>query len=169
MRIPGAPAAVPLVLALTLTAALAGCAAGGGAEVATATGGGGGPAASATPTLDPDERNLRFAQCMRENGVDMPDPRPGEPVMLRIRKGQEAAVEKARQACKQYAPVGGTGADRSRNAERMREIARCMRDNGVPDFPDPDPEGRIKVGKGVTDDPDFPAAEAKCRPEKGGS
>jgi hypothetical protein len=170
MRIPDARAAVPLLLALAL--ALAGCAAdAGGPEVASASGAGGDggkPSASADPTLDRDERNLRFARCMRENGVDMPDPEPGKGIMIRA-NGDRATMEKAQEACKRYAPTGGDGPGAAQNSERMRKLARCMRDNGVPEFPDPQPDGGIRIGKGVADDPDFEAAQAKCRLDAGGS
>ncbi|GGK70699.1 hypothetical protein Ppa06_35780 [Planomonospora parontospora subsp. parontospora] len=172
MRIPDARAAAPLLLALTLSLPLAGCAADpGGPEVASASGSGGdrtAPAASATPALDRDERNLRFARCMRENGVDMADPEPGKGVMIKL-KGDRAVMEKAQEACKQYAPAGGDGPGAAQDSERMRELARCMRDNGVPEFPDPQPDGLVRIGKGVADDPDFEAAQQKCRLDAGGS
>ena len=35
------------------------------------------PADDDEPELDPEDAMLKFAQCMREHGVDMPDPEPG--------------------------------------------------------------------------------------------
>ncbi|MFC0533067.1 hypothetical protein [Phytohabitans kaempferiae] len=35
---------------------------------------------------------------------------------------------------------GSAGAD---GPERMRQFAQCLRDNGLPDFPDPGPDGRM--------------------------
>jgi hypothetical protein len=32
-------------------------------------------------------------------------------------------------------------AEAASDTDRMREFAQCMRDNGVPEFPDPDPDG----------------------------
>ncbi|HYU66587.1 MAG TPA: hypothetical protein VEK09_07515, partial [Jatrophihabitantaceae bacterium] len=45
--------------------------------------------------------------------------------------------------------------------------AQCMRTNGVPDFPDPDANGRFSLSHGEggvdQDDPTFRAAAEKCR------
>jgi hypothetical protein len=150
--------------AALIALALTGCGgADDGAGVASADTG----ASDASPAADapqgpPDDGGLRFAQCMRENGVDMPDPEPGQPVRLQIRPGQEAAME----ACQQYRPQGrgpGGGMD-PQMAENMRNLAQCMRDNGVDAFPDPDPaSGGLRVGPDVANDPDFAAAQELCQ------
>jgi hypothetical protein len=48
-----------------------------------------------------------------------------------------------------------------------RQYAQCMRDNGVPSFPDPGPDGRFAIGHGQggidQDDPKFRAAAETCR------
>ena len=50
------------------------------------------------------------------------------------------------------------------NAEAVRAYAQCIRDNGVPDFPDPDPDGRVRgPGHEQQDDPKFRAAMETCR------
>ncbi|WP_253888390.1 hypothetical protein [Actinokineospora diospyrosa] len=51
--------------------------------------------------------------------------------------------------------------------EQSREMARCMRENGVPDFPDPDETGGIRIeadkdGGLNPESPEFKAAEQKC-------
>ncbi|GAA0910226.1 hypothetical protein [Pseudonocardia zijingensis] len=43
--------------------------------------------------------------------------------------------------------------------EVRREAARCMRENGVEDFPDPDANGHILY---YGDDPDMESAREKC-------
>ena len=50
--------------------------------------------------------------------------------------------------------------------EERREFATCMRENGVEDFPDPDPAkgGFVYYG----DDPDMKAAHEKCGDLPGG-
>ncbi len=48
--------------------------------------------------------------------------------------------------------------------ERARKFAQCVRDNGVPDFPDPDAEGRFRgAGHEQQDNPKFRAEEEACR------
>ena len=66
---------IPAVLVLGLVAT--GCGAPDGPDVATA--GGARPSASAPPTApsgDREEQVRQFAGCMREHGVDVPDPDP---------------------------------------------------------------------------------------------
>ncbi|MFF3440583.1 hypothetical protein [Streptosporangium sp. NPDC002721] len=154
--------------ALALALVLAGCGTtGGGGEVASAGDGSGGgkPAvSSAAPSLSQHEKGLKFAQCMRENGVDMADPEPGKGVTIRIDKsvGKET-VDRATAACKEFSPMGGSGPEGldPRRTESMRKFAQCMRDGGVEDFPDPD-GGALRVTGAVGEDPDFQAAQEKC-------
>ncbi|WP_144119844.1 hypothetical protein [Catellatospora sichuanensis] len=159
-----------VVLALPLMAALAlsGCAQQGGDDGIASVGNGTAAATpSAGPSLSQEEKGLKFAQCMRENGVDMPDPDPnGGPVRVRISGGpvDRDKFEKAQEACKQYSPFaeGGPANADPQMAENMRKFAQCMRDNGVPNFPDPD-GGRVMIDKTIGDDPDFEAAQKLCQ------
>ncbi|MGN9787200.1 hypothetical protein ACTMTF_37660 [Nonomuraea sp. ZG12] len=153
-----------------LALALAGCGSGGegGADVASADGARPTTGGSAAPSLSREDRGLKWAQCMRENGVDVPDPKPGQGVRMTMGPGSEGAMDKAREACKEWQPSGGDGAGNPQNGERMRTLAKCMRDNGVEEFPDP--EGNtMRMTKKVADDPDFPAAQKKCQFDLGGS
>jgi hypothetical protein len=148
-----------------LTLALTAC--GGGQEapgVASVNGTATTPGVGAPPSVDRSEMGLKFAQCMRENGVNVPDPEPGGGVQFRVDgRTSKETVDKAQQACKEFAPGGGDrgGPEDAKRAESMRKLAQCMRDKGVPDFPDPD-GGAIRMTKEVADDPDFPAAQKEC-------
>lgn len=60
---------------------------------------------------------------------------------------------------------GDENAEAAPNPERagkLPEFARCMRDNGVEDFPDPDADGVIKFHGGA-DTPEFRSARETCR------
>jgi hypothetical protein len=120
----------------------------------------------AAPAADRDQA-LEFAQCMRDNGVpDFPDPDADG----RFRGvGHEAegdpTFRAAQEACRDLAP-GGEHENTGDTAfvEQVREYSQCMRDNGVPDFPDPDADGRLRgVGHEQRDDPTFRAASETCR------
>ena len=117
--------------------------------------------ASSSDDLTDEERLLEFAQCMRDNGVEFPDPvveadgtiafglRPGRggggqgETLQNI--GRDPDLPAARAACQ---PIieglalgpGGQNFDEVRIElmDRLLEFAQCMRDNGV-DVPDPDP------------------------------
>lgn len=154
-RIHGVLAAVSLALALALT----GC------------GGDDGTKGDSAGESDHDKA-LKFAACMREHGVDMEDPEPGEPVRLQVKGVDKETVDKAQEACKKYAPQNGKGpGDDPKMKEKMLKFAECMRDNGVEEFPDPSDEGGIMINKDLEDDPDFEKAQEKCQkkymPERG--
>jgi hypothetical protein len=98
---------------------------------------------------DIEEQMLEFAQCMRDNGVpDFKDPQvdgDGGIIMGGPGGGNEAldmeAVEKAMEECEDLRPQGGgnfSEEDRQEMQDAALEHAQCMRDNGVPDFPDPE-------------------------------
>ncbi|WP_431927783.1 hypothetical protein [Micromonospora wenchangensis] len=160
-----------LLLALPVLAALAlsGCQGGGDDDpgVATAGGGGAGPSVSAAGLSD-EQRQLKFTACLREQGLDVPDPQPGQKGP-RFDAGSDidlGKVQAALQQCREYAPNGGQprqlDADQT---EQVRKLAGCMRENGVPDFPDPSADGRIQPGRANIDlkDPKVRAAFDKCR------
>ncbi|MFB9893296.1 hypothetical protein [Planobispora takensis] len=149
-------------VALVSLAALAACGQAPKAEVASA----GGPAASASPSASSQADGVKFAQCMREHGVDMPDPEPGGgPVRIQA-KGDRNTLEKAHKACQKYAPtkLGKSLKDDPGAQKAMLQFVRCMRENGV-DMPDPDfSGGGVRIGgPGLNpDSPQFKKAQAAC-------
>ena len=49
-------------------------------------------------------------------------------------------------------------------ADQARKFTQCIRDNGVPDFPDPDANGQFRgAGHELQGDPKFQAALKTCR------
>jgi hypothetical protein len=91
------------------------------------------------------DRAVKFAECMRANGVSaFPDPNAsGELTIDAVANGSlvdtsSVAFTRALTACKDLEPPGFTGETRSpEQQEAALEFARCIRDNGVKDFPDP--------------------------------
>jgi hypothetical protein len=91
------------------------------------------------------EKAMKFAQCMRDNGVsEFPDPSAsGELTIDEIANGSSlnpgtASFKQALSACKDLEPAGFTGHDRSpQQQEQALKFAQCIRENGVKDFPDP--------------------------------
>jgi hypothetical protein len=163
---PSGAIAVMLMLMVTL----AGCAArNGGDGVATANNG----KPTATPSSQPPTNNedaaLKYAQCMRQHGMSwFPDPKPDGRMTVEVPKGQDKSkVDAAMEACKKYLPNGGNPEKMDPEAlERARQMSKCMRDHGVPNFPDPNANGEIqldgsKLGMGPGD-PKFDAAERAC-------
>lgn len=113
-----------------------------------------GGAAAAAPTVDAHEQALEYAQCMREHGVDMvdsgSDTGSGHDVATNSQPAptlpDKETLDDAIEACRDFTP-GGDGSKASpEQLEQQRTFARCMRENGVPDFPDPDPNGQLAGG-----------------------
>ncbi|MGP3925061.1 hypothetical protein [Streptomyces sp. 8N616] len=109
---------------------------------------------------------LKFAQCMRDNGLpDFKDPKPGEGMGGGI-DPQSPEFKKAEKACKQYMPAppaqeGGGGPGDVWPTEDKLKYAKCMRENGVPSFPDPDDSGGFKL-EVDPNTPQFKKAEEAC-------
>jgi hypothetical protein len=132
------------VLAVGL--ALAGCKGSSGPGVATA----GSPAAHGSagsgpsPAADEGDRALQFQQCMREHGVEVHTSEDKGGVSIAASPGSLEDKQKmtaATEACRMYLPGGGDKPELSpEDIDRLRRFAQCMRDHGVPEWPDPDPQ-----------------------------
>jgi hypothetical protein len=149
---------------------------------------GGGSASAGKPDEDKAfEGALKFATCMREHVIDMPDPTKdadgGIQIRAQMRAGQGAGdvkrgrpdpkLEAAQEECEHFLEQGGgTTRDPAKEA-RMRDAlfayARCMRAEGI-DMPDPQVDGgRVlfqmgEKGRNATDpeSPRFKAADRTC-------
>ena len=100
--------------------------------------------ASASPSTSSDP--LKFAQCLREHGIDVKDPKPGGGISARV-KGDKAKMDKAHKACAKYMQggmLGGKGPDDPAVRDEMLKLAQCLRENGV-NVADPEPGGGIAI------------------------
>jgi hypothetical protein len=124
---------------------------------------------------DMQEAALKFARCMREHGIDMDDPQPGQRgIRLTQPKGVSPQKMKAAdEACRKYLEAVKPPQLSEEEQKEFREAAlanaQCMRDHGITNFPDPtfDADGAagIKLDKksGLNpDDPKFQAAQKAC-------
>jgi hypothetical protein len=126
---------------------------------------------------------LKFARCMRENGIDMPDPQPGQRgIRIEQPKGvSPQKMEAADKACRKYLEAVKPPELSEEQQKEFKDAAlahaKCMRDHGI-DFPDPtfDENGgaQVRIGPGSGIDPDSPkfqAAQKECEskmPQLGG-
>jgi hypothetical protein len=97
------------------------------------------------PPADPGA----FISCVRDRGVEIVDPEPGDRTgrsALRHEldvngRGDDPRFQAALDACLSLLPpVPDEPADAGELAVQ-REFARCMRAEGIEEFPDPDPSG----------------------------
>jgi hypothetical protein len=164
-----------------------------GTVTTTADSGDGTSSGDEPSDADREEALLEYAQCMRDNGIDMPDPQMGEDGGVAIAIGEErdegegppssdemAAMEEEMAAAEEECGhimedvMGTIEIDPEQQAEmreQMLEFAQCMRDHGI-DFPDPvfQDNGRVtsqmKPTEGVSDD-EMQAAQQECSESTG--
>ncbi len=148
---------------------------------------------TAAASADPEQAFLDFAACMREHGVDMPDPEissagggfafgitlTGEAVEGGPSSAELDQMTAANEACQHF--LEGVvqefeRPDMSEMQDQMLAFAQCMREHGV-DMPDPefseDGGGAIFGGSDAAvtmdpSDPTFRAANEACNEIFGG-
>ena len=168
------PSLAALVATLAITLALAACA---GADDKTggvaSLSGSGQPTATtnAGGSTDPKQAALEFAKCMRQHGIDMPDPKFDANGRMSITVNGKAGAsggpddpkfKAAQQACQKFLPNGGQfKKPDAQELQKMVQFARCMRQHGI-DVPDPGANGGIRIQGSGPDDPKFKAAQQAC-------
>ncbi|MFD5146596.1 hypothetical protein [Streptomyces sp. NPDC058401] len=112
---------------------------------------------------------LKMRKCLRDNGVDAPDPKPGEdPRGMTLGAGaDQEVVKKAMEKCGMSGP--GSGGEMSQaDKDKALKQAKCMRDNGF-DMPDPEFNGNARTGFSIPEGADkdaFMAQLNKCSEDK---
>jgi hypothetical protein len=148
---------------------------GRGSDVATL--GRGGKSPNPRPSQDPEEAFLRFAECMRDRGVEVSDPQEteggGEVIQFGGEGIDQEQLEQADTFCRHLLPEGTdepadlSPQEQARLSDRLVRFAHCMREHSI-DFPDLDPgSGGFINTPGDPDAPDpaqpgFEEAEEAC-------
>jgi hypothetical protein len=96
-------------------------------------------------TSDTEQAALDFAQCMRDNGVpSFPDPVAKSDGGFEFERPQgvpPTALDDALESCQPEARAAGVDpgslAQDPEARDQLLKFSRCMRANGVPDFPRP--------------------------------
>ena len=182
--------AMPVALALTLAVSV-----GASAQVATLVS----PDESPDPETaevvlefeDVNEAMLAYAQCLRDNGIDVDDPEagatggraifgggPGTDGPTIDRRSEEFIA--ANESCGEILEASRPEVDPEAEQERLEEqlaLAQCIRDQGFEDYPDPaiGSDGRLERVRGqeMTEmgidrrSPEFQEAIGACREEMG--
>jgi hypothetical protein len=176
-------AAAVLLLLMTMAACSANAAGPDGVATLETAAPGAESSAAPSASLDPEAAQLAFAECMREHGIDMPDPETsggGGGGAVRIGGGGEDRDEfqAAMEDCDHFLEQAGAfrGEMDPEMLDRLVEFAQCMREHGI-DMPDPNADGGIMIqrndsgsvtdGNGANIDPEsdeFQAAQDACQP-----
>src|SRR4051794_6795387 len=121
------------------------------------------PPGDITKTLDD------FVACPKDQGVEVPQPEPGKPLLVEAGQGDDAKRD-AIEACVPDLPPPSDGPRTAGNPDELKPFAQCMRDHGLPDFPDPTEKGlvvqRDEVDPGThPGGPTFDSAQEACKDE----
>jgi hypothetical protein len=133
--------------------------------VAAGCGGSSNASSAPTNTTSQDAARIKYTQCLRDNGIDVPDnPTPGG---RRFGNVDQAKLRKAQTACRKYqqAVVGNiTPAQRQAFQDAFAKFASCMRQHGV-DLPPRTPgQGPPAGGAQINrNDPKVQAAQKACQ------
>jgi len=154
------PRPLPAVALIATVALISAC----GSNAPAGSGGGDNTAAN-------DQKALRFAECMRSNGVsEFPDPgASGRFTIDGIVNGSSLdpsspAFKQALEACESLEPGGFMGSRRTpKQQEAALKFAQCIRANGVPDFSDPSENGPLINVRDGQSNTELQAALQKCR------
>jgi hypothetical protein len=168
--------ATPLLILGLLLVVLSACTGGAGSSNGVATLNSADPAASAAPSasMSPQDALLAYARCMRDHGIDMPDPQFDDTNgKFNVQIGAAGSkptdkqkIDAAQQACQHFmdgvafGPGGGEIDQETQDA--LLAFARCMREHGI-DFPDPQFEdgGKVMIGGGANGAPAFDPSSKK--------
>ena len=142
------------------------------ADVTTGTGDTSGDATGTTAVVDPTEAPLKFAQCMREHGIDMPDPTVGVAGEVSVQIGgppggpndpgdapDPKELDEANKACQHFMEEASKSFDppSAEDQKKMQDsalaFAKCMRDHGI-DMPDPQFSDGFKAANEACGGPD---------------
>lgn len=104
-----------------------------------------------------EEWALAYAGCMREQGIDIPDPEvgaEGDSVTFTFgAENGEAAYSAADKHCNEVVglPPGSTLVNQEESDSSMLEMAQCLREKGY-DVADPEPNGGITFPEEISED-----------------
>jgi len=153
-------------VALLAIAALAvGCGqTGDGPGVATANNTSGGLEA---PAADPGARHQQYLACMRAEGIEVQEDPGGRGGPVLPAGVPAEKVNAALAVCRRYLPDGGEPTKLSaEDIQKMYQYSRCIREQGVPEYPDPDPVTGypdLSSAGNLKDHPKLTAAMEACR------
>lgn len=160
-----------LVTLAVAIAVAAGCSSGSGSPGVASLGGSSSPndSPSGSSSADP----IAYSQCMRAHGVpDFPDPDAQGRLDIHVGPGSDLnpnspTFKAAQQACQSLQPTV-SAQQQQQNYQALLKFSACMREHGIKDFPDPQPDGKMRISAGPGSDlspnsPAFQAAQRACQ------
>jgi len=132
------------------------------------------PVADVVDSIDDEQALINFSACMREQGVDFPDPIVDASGYPRFDFENPEDIDRdalfeAGEACRDHLEgvvLGLRDFDTAEFNDTFLEYAVCMRENGFEDIPDRIDLTAMMRGEELPidpTDPDFIAADEQCR------
>ncbi len=143
-------------------------------DVATLTSIDDSPVAEIVDSANDEQALIEFSACMRDQGVDFPDPIVDSDGYPRFDFANPEDIDRdalfeAGEACREYLEgvvLGLPDFDTAEFNDTFLEYATCMRENGFEEIPDRIDMVAMMQGKEIPidpTDPDFIAADEQCR------
>jgi hypothetical protein len=154
-----------LVAALVAAVALAACS--DSSDESSPSPSSGGSSASSATSNEQDAARVKLTQCLREQGIDVPDAQETRELFAQLSPAERARMEDAMAGpCRRYASqaFGDTHDPQSQEfLDALTKFTACLRENGA-DVPDPDPNEPFAVLHSLDQsDPTIAAALAACQ------
>jgi hypothetical protein len=110
---------------------------------------------------------IAYSRCMRSRGVpNFPDPTKGGAIpkvsLQQVGVGN-SELQAAQKACNSLWPTVSATQQQQVRAQALR-FSRCMRNQGINDFPDPDTNGGIRIPDSIESSPGLQATINACKP-----
>jgi hypothetical protein len=130
-----------------------------------------GPGSSSSQSSFASAQLLKFSQCMRNHGLtSFPDPTSQGNVEFQNvgnLNPNSPQFQKAQNACQSLMPGALiTPAEKASANTKALAFAQCMRTHGVPNFPDPNGQGVIKITTATNvaaNSPQYDKAQSACQ------
>lgn len=101
--------------------------------------------ASGKSSANTTDQMLAYVRCLRDNGVQVPDPDPNAPYNLNLPKNMpQSQMSQAMQACRRLAPAKLNNGQNPQAMDRQLALARCLRSKGLT-VPDPQPGQGLQI------------------------
>lgn len=105
---------------------------------------------------------MKFAQCMRQHGINVPDPAPSSGrITINPQGSTDAQIQAAQEECRKYRPEASNPRDGA-DSDRMVRLARCLRRHGV-NVADPQPSQPLKLDDQGQDQQELQQANQACQ------
>lgn len=147
---------------------LAGCSGEKGDEGVVSVGG----TTASSRAADRAQQVEEYRTCLEQHDVPLLD-YPTEEGLPQVDKNRVSAekVSAALEECRGHLPAGGDAVRPApEDVTGWQRYAACLREHGVSDYPDPDPQSgeprmNDQQAQQIKEDPDLPAAQQACQSE----